>query len=148
MSWWPPKAAVTDSPRTVMEAKGCSDIFDTEKELGMAPVACKWEVPFHCCTVPLDCLLMLSTWGSKDLKSLNSNQREIRNPPKDSSVPIALGSVSAALGFVSVHIPRGYDISPQCLPWAATECAQCSVLNKSCQKRSFHQQGSLRSIYL
>ena len=94
--WWKPKGVVT--------------FIDTEKDLGRAPVACKWAVPFHCCTVPLDCLLMLSTWGSKDLKSLNSNQREIKNPPKGSSVPIALGSVSAALGLVSVHIPRGMTL--------------------------------------
>ena len=49
----------------------------------------------------------------------NLNQREIKNPSKDSSVLVALGSVSVALGFVPVHIPGGYDISPQCLPWAA-----------------------------
>ena len=131
--WWPPKGVVT--------------LVDKEKDLGGAPVACKWAVPLHCCTVPPDCLLTLSTWGSKDLKSLNSGKSRILWRVLQCYV-IALGSVSVALGFVPVHIPGGYDISPQCLPWAAAECAQCSVLNKSCQKRYIHQQGSLRSIYL
>ena len=46
-------------------------------------------------------------------------QGKSRTLTMGSSVPIAPGSVSAALGFVSEHIPGGYDISPQCLPWAA-----------------------------
>ena len=49
----------------------------------------------------------------------NSDQREIKIPPKVSSVLLALGSVSVALGFVPIHIPRGSDISTQCLHWAA-----------------------------
>ena len=52
---------MTESSRIVMAAKGVVTFFDTKKDLGRAPVACKWAVPFHCCTVPLDCLLKLST---------------------------------------------------------------------------------------
>ena len=52
---------MTASSRIVMAAKGVVTFFDTEKDLGRAPVACEWAVPFRCCTVPLDCLLMLST---------------------------------------------------------------------------------------
>ena len=64
--------------------------------------------------------------------------REIKNLSKASSVLVALGSVSAALGSVPVHIPGGmYDISLQCLPWAAVECAQCSILNKSVNEDLF-----------
>ena len=52
--------------------------------------------------------------------------REIKNPSKGSSVLVALGSVSAALGFVPIHIPGGYDISPQCLSWTAV--GMCTML--------------------
>ena len=58
-----PKSVTSDGAfvYVVMAAKGVVTFFDTEKDLGRAPVACEWAVAFHCCTVPLDCLLTLST---------------------------------------------------------------------------------------
>ena len=52
---------VATSLGAVRGVKGVVTFSDTEKDLGRAPVACEWAVPFQCCTVPLDCLLMLST---------------------------------------------------------------------------------------
>ena len=62
-------------------------------------------------------VIHLSIQGPHSIPNLN--KREIKNCSKGSSVLVALGSVSVALGFVPVYIPGGYDISPQCLPWAA-----------------------------